>query len=69
MKTQSSTLPASHPFAQHIINHTRAHVQTINGQDWVGLGHISRDQYTGIFYGLGQVIQRMPIQAAPVAEE
>lgn len=49
-------LPAASPYAAGIESEEAAngiHQTTRNGQPWVWIGNTSRDQYCGVFFGLG----------------
>jgi len=49
-------IPADSPFAAGILSEEAAHGSfrgTLEGRDYVWVGNISRDQYSGVFFGLG----------------
>ncbi len=49
-------VPADSPYAAGIRNEESVHGSypaTLNGRSWIWIGHTSRDQYSGVFFGLG----------------
>ncbi len=49
-------IPASSPYADKIIEEEKRHgvyKGTLNGQEYYWIGNTSRDQYSGVFFGLG----------------
>jgi hypothetical protein len=49
-------LPQDSPYARGVASEEASngsHNATRNGQPWIWIGHTSRDQYTGVFFGLG----------------
>src|SRR5262249_32601533 len=48
--------PQDSPYAKSIQSEESGngiHTATINGKPWFWVGHTSRDEYTGVFFGLG----------------
>jgi hypothetical protein len=49
-------LPQDSPYAKGVASEEASngsHSTTLNGRPWIWIGHTSRDQYTGVFFGLG----------------
>ena len=49
-------VPEDSPYAPGIASeeaHNGSHFSTLAGRRWMWIGHTSRDQYTGVFFGLG----------------
>ena len=56
-------VPMDSPFAAGIISEEKPngiYQATVNGRGWYWVGNTSRDQYTGVFFGLGAAYDLIP---------
>jgi hypothetical protein len=56
-------IPADSPYAASIGNQEASngiYHRTLNGKQWMWVGHTSRDQYCGVFFGLGAAYDLVP---------
>ncbi|MFN2565519.1 MAG: hypothetical protein ABR499_11000 [Gemmatimonadaceae bacterium] len=59
-------MPKGWTYEQGVFNHERADAffsGTIGGQDYWWMGNTSRDQYSGVFFGLGVAYDLVPVQS------
>jgi hypothetical protein len=56
-------VPEDSPYAKGIASEEAANgnrISTLNGRRWMWIGNTSRDQYTGVFFGLGAAYDLIP---------